>query len=255
MYKGWIKSTGNTAVAWWWVWELPALWTWTRNVRWVSAARYCAECPKTVFTKLEQHSWIKIEVAWCCSTQCFQGLLKACGDAALPYHKVARWIKMFEKAGIAIQDNSMWRKHNSTPCFPGGCRLPMVCTWVNSGSLNVSQKCAPHSQTFCITANLQCIRIPHEISKVQQWYCCTVAQALLAKGRQLRSWKNCHHGCNLGSLIWTKLETLIKWIEASRFSSSKESASYTMCCEVDVHCGVWHWWSNTALRCTSKGRL
>ena len=35
-------------------------------------------------------------------------------------------------------------------------------------------------------------------------------------------------------------------MEASRFSSSKESAPYIMCCECDVHCGVWHWWDNTA---------
>ena len=39
IYKGWIKSTGNSAVTWrWWVWELPALWTLTRTVTWVSAA-------------------------------------------------------------------------------------------------------------------------------------------------------------------------------------------------------------------------
>ena len=41
-------------------------------------------------------------------------------------------------------------------------------------------------------------------------------------------------------------------MEISQFFSSKESASYTMCCEGDVHCGVWHWWSNTAPHCTSK---
>ena len=30
---------GNSAVKWrWWVRQLPALWTWRRNVRWVSAA-------------------------------------------------------------------------------------------------------------------------------------------------------------------------------------------------------------------------
>ena len=34
-----------------------------------------------MFTKLEQHSWIKIEVARDHSTQeCFQGLREACGD-------------------------------------------------------------------------------------------------------------------------------------------------------------------------------
>ena len=30
-------------------------------------------------------------------------------------------------------------------------------------------------------------------------------------------------------------------MEASQFSSSKESLLYTMCCEGDVHCGIWHW--------------
>ena len=41
-------------------------------------------------------------------------------------------------------------------------------------------------------------------------------------------------------------------MEASRLSSFKENASYTICCEGEVHCGVWHWWCNTAPRCTSK---
>ena len=49
-----------------------------------------------MFTKLEQRSWIKIEVAQGRSTQeCFQGLCEACGDAALPYHTVAQWLKAF----------------------------------------------------------------------------------------------------------------------------------------------------------------
>ena len=47
-------------------------------------------------------------------------------------------------------------------------------------------------------------------------------------------------------------EMPVKWMEASWFSSSKENAPYSMCCEGDVHCGIWHWWSNTAPRCTSK---
>ena len=41
-------------------------------------------------------------------------------------------------------------------------------------------------------------------------------------------------------------------VAASRFSSSKESAPYTMFCEGDVHSGVLHWWGNTLLRRTSK---
>ena len=72
------------------------------------------------------------------------------------------------------------------------------------------------------------------------------------KGRWRLSWPNRRYGRNLGSLIRTKLEALIKWMDASRFSTSKESASYTMWWEGDVHSGIWHWWGNTAPRCTSR---
>ena len=45
---------------------------------------WIVERPKTMFKKLEQRCWIKIEVARCRSThECFQGLREACGDAAL----------------------------------------------------------------------------------------------------------------------------------------------------------------------------
>ena len=63
------------------------------------------------------------------------------------------------------------------------------------------------------------------------------------------------------SSLWTKpglAHTNQTWnanqlyMETSRFSSSKESAPYIMCCEGDVHCGVWYWCGNTAPRCTSK---
>ena len=56
-----------------------------------------------MFTKLDQCSWIKIEVAWARSTQeCFQGLREACGDAALPYHTVARWVKALREGRDAV---------------------------------------------------------------------------------------------------------------------------------------------------------
>ena len=41
-------------------------------------------------------------------------------------------------------------------------------------------------------------------------------------------------------------------MEASQFSSFKYSAPYTICCEGDVHCGIWHWRGNTAPCCTCK---
>ena len=59
-----------------------------------------------MFTKLEQLSWIKTKVARGRSTQeCFQRLREACGNAVLPYHTVARWVKAFRKGRDAIQDN------------------------------------------------------------------------------------------------------------------------------------------------------
>ena len=59
-----------------------------------------------MFTKLDQRSWIKIEVARGHSTQeCFQGLREACDNAALPYCTVAEWVKVFQDGRDAIQDN------------------------------------------------------------------------------------------------------------------------------------------------------
>ena len=99
-----------------------------------------------MFTKLEQHSWIKIEVARGHSTQeCFQGLREACGEAALPYRTVARWVKHSRKAGIPFKTTPHGQQHSSTPCFPVGCWSQMDCAWVSSRSLSMSQNCAPHS--------------------------------------------------------------------------------------------------------------
>jgi len=59
-----------------------------------------------MFTKEDQRSWIKIEVARGRSVQtCFQRLQEACGDAALPYHTVARWVKLFREGRDSIWDS------------------------------------------------------------------------------------------------------------------------------------------------------
>ncbi|KAJ4436308.1 hypothetical protein ANN_18939 [Periplaneta americana] len=66
----------------------------------------CCERPKTTFTKLEQRSWIKIEVTRGRSAQeCFQELCEACADAALSYRTVAQWVKAFREGRDPIQDN------------------------------------------------------------------------------------------------------------------------------------------------------
>ena len=59
---------------------------------------------------------------------------------------------------------------------------------------------------------------------------------LVPKERWRLSWTNQHYGQNLGSLIRTKLEMQIKWMEASWFSLPIESMPYAMCCKGDVHC-------------------
>ncbi|PSN36375.1 hypothetical protein C0J52_23866 [Blattella germanica] len=61
-----------------------------------------------MFTKLEELSWIKIEVARGRSRptqECFQGLREACGDVALPYRTVAGWVTAFRVGGDFVNDN------------------------------------------------------------------------------------------------------------------------------------------------------
>ena len=61
-----------------------------------------------MFTKQDQRSWIKIEVARGRSAQtCFPGMREARGDAALPYRTVALWVKLFREGRDPIQDDPM----------------------------------------------------------------------------------------------------------------------------------------------------
>ena len=72
-----------------------------------------------MFIKLEQSSWIKIEVARRSSTQeCIQGLCEACGDAVLPYRTVARWVKAFQEGSDAVQDSRTWRTTHLNSLLP-----------------------------------------------------------------------------------------------------------------------------------------
>jgi hypothetical protein len=61
-----------------------------------------------MFTKLEQCSWIKIEVSQGRGAQdCFWGLREACDNTALPYLTVAQWVKVFREGRDAVQDDPM----------------------------------------------------------------------------------------------------------------------------------------------------
>ena len=116
--------------------------------------------------------------------------------------------------------------------------------------VSMSQNCAPHSalQTCSV------LDTPWNFRGAAVAPLCnhTGLVGFVPKWSWRLSWTNHRYGRDLGLLMRTKLETPIKWMEASRFSSSKESVPYTMYCEGDVHCGIWHWWGNTAPHCTSK---
>ena len=172
---------------------------------------------------------------------------------------IAQWhdrLKRSGKAGMLVRTTPHGEQHSSTLCFPVGCWSPMDCTWVSNESW--SRLCHKMCSTFCttlwVTENLKCVGYP---MKFPEWNYGSTVQSqrpcwTCTKGKVTIFWKNRHYGLNLGSLIWTKLEMPIKWMEAFRFSSYKESAPYTMCCEGDVHCGIRHWCDNTAPCCTSK---
>ena len=58
-----------------------------------------------MFSKQEQGSWIKIECArGRKARQCHQGLQEACGECALPYRTVAKWVKAFNEGRQNVAD-------------------------------------------------------------------------------------------------------------------------------------------------------
>ncbi|PNF41892.1 hypothetical protein B7P43_G15542 [Cryptotermes secundus] len=58
-----------------------------------------------MFSKQEQRSSIKIECArGRTARQCHQGLQEACGEFALPYRTVARWVKAFNEGRQNVAD-------------------------------------------------------------------------------------------------------------------------------------------------------
>ena len=82
------------------------------------------------------------------------------------------------------------------------------------------KNCAPHSVRHSGLPQTCSALIPHEISEAPL-SSLTGLVGPVPKGRWLFSWTNRRYGRNQGSLIRTQLETPIKWMKASRFSSSK----------------------------------
>ena len=66
-----------------------------------------------MFSKQEQRSWINIERArGRTARQCHQDLQEACGETALPYRAVARWVKAFNEGCQNVAD-MRWPGHPS----------------------------------------------------------------------------------------------------------------------------------------------
>ena len=215
-----------------------------------------------MFTKLEQNSWIKIWSGTRSQNRIFfQELCEACGNATLPYLTVARWIKEFREIRAAIQDNlRTGRPHveNNTVQLLASL-LDADRRWTArelAAEVWVYHKTVLHILYDILGYRKLAIRwIPHEISEMQQWHRYAIAHFLLDRYQR--------EGDDfLGRIVaieetWDRsYERILKrqlneW-KHHDYSSSKESATYTMCCEGNVHCGVWHWRGNIAPRCTSK---
>ena len=177
----------------------------------------------------------------------FAGTAWSSGDTVLPYCTV----RVFWEGRDAVQDDPTWRitQFNSLlPCsmlIVDGLRMTL-----QQKSEYVTKLCS----TFWVTQTRNTLDIQwHFWGATMAVLCsCTGLIELVPKGTLLLSWTNCLYGWNLGSFIWTNLQIPIKWMEASWFSSSKESVPNTMCNEGDVHWGIWHLFGNTAPCCTSK---
>ena len=64
-----------------------------------------SQSTSAMISKEDQKSWLKIE----CTTrrnarQCYTGLQEACGECALPYCTVARWVKTFKEGQKNVTD-------------------------------------------------------------------------------------------------------------------------------------------------------
>ncbi|GBL87724.1 hypothetical protein AVEN_81339-1 [Araneus ventricosus] len=66
-----------------------------------------------MFSKQKQRSWIKIEcLRGRTARQCHQGLQEACGEFAVPYRTVERWVKAFNQGRQNVTDMRRPGRHS-----------------------------------------------------------------------------------------------------------------------------------------------
>jgi len=139
-----------------------------------------------MFTKEDQCSRIKIEVARGCSAQtCFQGLREARGDAALPYRTVAQWVKLFHEGRDFIQDSC-----RSGRAHVGNHTTELLASLLDAERRWTARELAAevgvcHKTALHILHDILSYRkfaahwVPHTLSEVKQWQRYAIAQDLL----------------------------------------------------------------------------
>ena len=172
--------------------------------------------------------------------ECFRDYMK---HVAMQCCHIALWHN--GKAGMLFRMTPCGQ-HSSTPCFSVGYWSPMDCTWVSSLSLRMSQNCAPHSA--------QHSGLPQT---------CSILDTPMKFPTTMQSHRPCWTGTKGKvtpfldkSLLWTKsglAHTNQTWNTYQNGNIPvQRKCTYTIWCEGDFHCGIWHWWDNTAPRSTSK---
>ena len=153
---------------------------------------------------------------------------------------MVQWVKAFWEGRDAVQDNlRTGRPHveNNTDQLIAsllGSGHQWTAHELAPGIRRISQNCVLHSTCRRHSGLPQtCSSLDTPWTTMALICSRTGLTEPVSKGRWGISWTNRRYGRNLCSLIRTNLETPIKWMEASLFSSS-----YTMCCEDDVQCGL-----------------
>ena len=118
----------------------------------------------------------------------------------------------------------------------------MDFAWVTRGSLSMSQNCAPHSaRHYGLPQSCSALNTPWNFRGAAMAPLCSRTGLVgpEPKGRWRLSWTNRRCGRNLGSLIRTKLETPIKWMEGSTaiLLVQRKCPYYNM---VWRCCSLWH---------------
>src|ERR1043166_7500036 len=141
-----------------------------------------------MFSKVEQRSWIKIEVArGRTAKECHQGLVEAAGSCALPYRTVARWVKAFRLG----RQNVTHEPRAGRPCVGQdsvnevSALLDIDRRWTIrelSNSVGLSHTTVLHILKKRLGMRKIASRwVPHALTEIQKWQRFEVARTHLSR--------------------------------------------------------------------------